>query len=70
MVVLDRSTPVRNISVEDAIENLKRSIMRMERIYEMSSSEMLTAVQTGQRVDTAEIAVWMIQYRELQYLTT
>jgi hypothetical protein len=68
MVIEERSTPVTYVSVEAAIVELRQTMARMERIYETSSETMLQAVRSGERVDTAEIALWLVQYRELQHL--
>ena len=68
MVVTDRNIEVRTIGVESAVGNLRTALTRFERVYEMTSEEMLEAVRSGARNDTAEIARWMVLYRELQYL--
>jgi hypothetical protein len=68
MVIEERTTPVTYVSVEAAIVELRQTMARMERIYETSSDAMLQAVRSGERVDTAEIAFWLVQYRELQRL--
>jgi hypothetical protein len=69
MAIADRSIKTRTVTVEDAVRNLQATLTRFERLYEMTSEEMLEAVQTGTRNDTAEIARWMVLYREFQYLT-
>ena len=50
------------------MRDLRATITRLERIYEMTSEDMLAAVRSGMRNDTAEIARWMVLYQELQYL--
>ncbi len=68
MVISDRTAEIRTVSVESAVRELRATITRLERIYEMSSEDMLAVVRSGMRNDTAEIARWMVLYRELQYL--
>jgi len=68
MVISDRTAEIRTVSVESAMRDLRAAITRLERVYEMSSEDMLAAVRSGMRNDTAEIARWMVLYQELQYL--
>jgi len=65
MVISDRTAEIRTVSVESAMRDLRATITRLERAYEMSSEDMLAAVRSGMRNHTAEIARWMVLYQEL-----
>jgi hypothetical protein len=67
-VVEEDSAEVSDVSVDEAVQQLGATLARMEHIYEISSERMLDLVQRGERDDTAEIALWMIQYRDYQQL--
>jgi len=68
MVIGDRNSRVVDISADEAIRKLELTLSRMERIYEMSSEQMLEAVRRNERNDTAEISLWMIQYQDYRHL--
>jgi hypothetical protein len=59
---------VRRHTVDEGIVRLVTYIERMERRYEISSEEMSEFVKSGRYKDTAEIATWLIKYRQLQEL--
>lgn len=68
MAVARRPSSVRRVSKEQAVQELERAMRDWERIYEVSSEEMATALQEGKRAETAEICFWMIDYRRLRDL--
>ena len=59
-------TPV--ISGKVAIQKLQRSIRTYERRYEVSSTDMLKKVSTGEVRETVEILKWMQGYHALMSL--
>ena len=68
MLAPGRSRVIRYVSREDGIQELQRMMAEYERRYELSSEEMLAALRRGDRIDTAEIARWMVYYQALRHL--
>lgn len=68
MAVAQRPLGVRSISVEQALSELRQKVAVYERIYEVSSCDMSAALARGERVDTAEVAFWMVAYDQLQQI--
>jgi hypothetical protein len=56
------------VFVGDSIKRLERYIARYEARYEMSSSAALNAVRHSEMKETADIALWLSAYRDLQNL--
>ncbi len=69
MAIANRPSVVREIGRDDAIRRLRQQVGEFERIYEVSSEEMLYLLQRGERSDTAEVAQWMVWYRTLKQLS-
>ncbi len=69
MAIINRRTPIREVTTEEAVRELKKKIAEFERIYEVPSEQMLTSLQRNERSDTAEIAQWMVWYRALKHLS-
>jgi hypothetical protein len=63
-----RRTPIRSVSRAEFEHELTQRVARFERLYEMSSAEMLMATKDGSRVETADIAQWLFWYQLLQRL--
>jgi hypothetical protein len=56
---------VRQVSVEDEIKRLERYVQRMERRYECPSDVAMQAVKWGRMKETADVALWLINYQDL-----
>jgi hypothetical protein len=59
-------TPIRSVSRAEFEHELTQRVARFERLYEMSSAEMLSATKDGSRVETADIAQGLFWYQLLQ----
>ena len=55
-MIEERRTPIRRLTPEQARREIGQRVARFERIYELSSEEMLAAVRDGRARETAEIA--------------
>jgi len=69
-MIEERRTPIREVTPEQARREIGQRIARFERIYEVSSEEMLAAVHEGKARETAEIAQWLTWYHLLKRLGT
>lgn len=63
-----RRTPIRGVSRVEFEHELTQRLAQFERRYEMTSSDMLTAVRTGRERETADVAQWLFWYQVLQRL--
>lgn len=63
-----RSWPARYVTRGAARAELEQKVAHYEHVYEMSSADMLEALQRGERADTGEIATWMVWYQALKRL--
>ena len=62
------SIPVHTEDITATIERLGTYVRRLEARYECSSEEMATLVRSGYTKGTAEISLWLQQYRVLEQL--
>ena len=68
MAVAQRPREVRVTTREEAILRLTQRIARFERVYEVSTEELLGMLERGERQETAEIARWLVEYHTLERL--
>lgn len=53
-----------------SVNPIREKVLNYERIYGMSSEEMLKAIELGKLEETEEVANWAIEYSLLQDLST
>ena len=58
----------RQVSLADHADHTRTVLAGYEHRYRCSSSDMLNAVRAGKARETADIAVWMFNYRVLTRL--
>lgn len=68
MEELRKRLDIREVTVEEHIEELRPVVAEYERRYGCSSREMAEAVRSGEIYDTRDIDTWLFNYRYLMRL--
>ena len=68
MEELRKRLNIREVTIEEHIEELRPVVAEYERRYECSSRDMAEAVASGKVYDTRDISTWISHYRYLTRL--
>ncbi len=63
-----RRIPVRKMSREAFLREMRESVLKYERRYEMNSQDMAHALEMGYVRETSELVKWIQHFRVLQRL--
>jgi len=62
------SIPVRKVSRDEMMAELRKEISEYEQRYEMPSERMAALIEWGEMQETAEVLKWCFAYRALESL--